>query len=265
MNNLNDTLPGLMQRATENLEPVSNDLLERSVRQGVRLRRRRTTLLSVAGASAVAATVGLVVGATQLVGGPSEAVVAGPPSPSTTPVATPVAPKATGPTVQEALGTLRGLVQAPGRKLSQPQTWGDASALGAAYVVDDGKGASRVDVLLTGGGEMNRCAEAGARCTTLPDGSKVFSLAAEPTYAGSRNVDGVVANYVARYLPDGRFMSLTSYNAPAEKGSPHTRAKPLFTVAQLTELVQSPAWKLPDTRSVVKPSKGATPPPSKTK
>lgn len=264
MNNLNDTLPGLMHRATENLEPVSNDLFERSLEQGLRLRRRRTTVLSVAGASAVAATVGLVVGATQLVGGPTEAAVAGPAAPVTTPVTTPVAPKATAPTAREALAALRGLVQAPGRTLSQAQTWGDASALGAAYVVDDGQGASRVEVLLTGGGEENRCAEAGAGCATLPDGSKVFSLAEEPSYAGSRNVDGVVANYVARYLPDGRFMSLTSYNGPAEKGSPHTRAKPLYTVAQLTELVQSPVWKLPSNRSVVKPSKGATPP-TKTK
>ncbi|MGW1339446.1 hypothetical protein ACWCOV_00210 [Kribbella sp. NPDC002412] len=261
MNNLNDTLPGLMHRATENLEPVSNDLLERSLQQGARLRRRRTTLLTVSGAGAMLATAGLVVGATQLVGRPSDAAVAGT---TTSPSVKPVAPKATAPTAREALGTLRALVQAPGRKLSQPQTWGDQSALGAAYVIDDGQGASRVEVLLTGGGEANRCAEAGAGCTTLPDGSKVFSLVEEPTYAGSRNVDGVVGNYVARYLPDGRFMSLTSYNAPAEKGSPHTRAKPLYTVAQLTELVQSPAWKLPDLRSVVKPSKGATPP-SKTK
>ncbi|MEV0286921.1 hypothetical protein AB0H36_22635 [Kribbella sp. NPDC050820] len=255
MNNLNDTLPALMQRATENLEPVSNDLLERSLHEGLRLRRRRTALLSVAGASAVLATAGLVVSATQLVGGPSDVAVSGI---TTAPSATPIAPKATPVTSQEGLATLRALVQAPGRTLSAPQAWGDKGAIGASYVVDDGQGASRVEVLLTGGGEENRCAAAGSGCTTLPDGSKVFSLMEVPSYAGSRNVDGVVSNYVARYLPDGRFMSLTSYNGPAEKGTPHTRTKPLLTVAQLTELVQSPQWKLPD-RSVVKPSKGTTP------
>jgi hypothetical protein len=58
-------------------------------------------------------------------------------------------------------------------------------------------------------------------------------------------VYGVVSNYVALRLKDGRFISLTSYNAAAEKGTPHTRTKPLFTVAQLTTMVESQAWKFP--------------------
>ena len=43
---MNTQLTDLMQRATENLEPVTPDLLERSVQQGLHLRRRRTTILS---------------------------------------------------------------------------------------------------------------------------------------------------------------------------------------------------------------------------
>ncbi|MFG1819577.1 hypothetical protein ACGFIF_37850 [Kribbella sp. NPDC049174] len=262
MNNLNDTLPGLMHRATENLEPASTDLLERTVQQGLRLRRRRTTLLTVTGAGAVLATAGLVVGATQVLGRPSDAAVAGTtPTPSASAHTTPSAKPATS---KEALTTLKALLQAPGLTLSKPQTWGDKSALGAAYLVDDGKGVSRVEVLLTGGGEENRCATPSAACTTLPDGSTLFSLATQPEYPGNRNKDGVLSNYVVRRLPDGRIISLTSYNAPAEKGSPHTRPKPLFTVAQLSTLAQSKSWKLPATSTVVKPTKGATPP-TKTK
>ena len=159
---------------------------------------------------------------------------------------------------------MKALVQAPGVTLSKPETWGDKSALGAAYLVDDGKGVARVEVLLTGGGEEDRCATPSAACTTLPDGSTLFSLAGQPEYPGNRNKDGVLSNYVVRRLPDGRIISMTSYNAPAEKGSTHTRATPLYPVAQLSALVQSKSWKLPATSTAVKPTKGATPP-SKTK
>jgi hypothetical protein len=260
MNNLNDTLPGLMHRATENLEPATTDLLERSVQQGLRLRRRRTTLLTASGAGAVLATAGLVVGATQVLGRPSDAAVAGT-TPTPTPSASVQKPSAKPATAKETLATLRTLIQAPGLKLSKPETWGDKSAFGAAYVVDDGRGASRVDVLLSGGGEEDRCAVPSTACTTLPDGSTLFSLAGEPVYPGDRNVDGVLSNYVLRRLPDGRIISLTSYNAPAEKGAPHTRAKPLYSVAQLTALAQSKSWTLP-AKVPVRPTKGA---PNKTK
>src|SRR3954453_24039158 len=82
MNNLNDTLPDLMRRATENLEPESADLVERGMRRGVILRRRRTALLSVSGAGAVLATAGIVFGSSQLLGSHAgtEAPVAGGPS-----------------------------------------------------------------------------------------------------------------------------------------------------------------------------------------
>ena len=80
MNNLNDSLPDLMRRATEDLEPESTDLVERGMRRGVTLRRRRTALLSVSGATAVLATAGVVIGGTQLFGGAQhQAPVAGTP------------------------------------------------------------------------------------------------------------------------------------------------------------------------------------------
>jgi hypothetical protein len=244
-------LTDLMHRATENLEPVTPDLLERSLAQGVRQRRRRTALLTASGAGAVLATAGLIAGGIHALGAPSDTAVAGnpapfvKPSPGTTPVTKPA-----GVNPQQTLATLKGLVSKPGRTLSAPQTWGDGTFAGAAYVVNDGHGASRVEVMVSGGGEANPCAPARQGCTTLPDGSVVYASAAEPTYTDGRQEQyGVVSNHVTLYRSDGRNINLASYNAPAEKGTRHTRPQPLLSVADLTKLAQSNAWKLPPVRA----------------
>lgn len=253
MNNLNDTLPSLMDRATENLEPVTTDLLDRSVQQGLRLRRRRTTLLSVTGAAAVLATAGLVAGGIQLLGSPSEASVAGTPVPIVTP--TPLAKPAAG-TAQQALATLKSLIAAPGRTLSKPTVRGSAKEgyLVASYLVDDGNGAGLIEVLLAADGTANPCFGGGTGCTTNPDGSTMYSSSDEPEYSDSRNdKDGVFLNRVELSYPDGRYIGITNYNGPAEKGIAHTRAKPLFTAAQLATMAQSKTWKFP-ADTAVKPS-----------
>ncbi len=258
---MNSQLTELMQQATENLEPVTPDLLERSVQQGLRLRRRRTTILSLTGAGAVLATVGLIAGGIQSFGSPSEASVAGTPLPSATP--TPAA-KPHPVTARQTLATLRSLIAAPGRTLSHPEARGDSDDgfNAAAYVVDDGKGASRIEVLVSGGGEQDPCADPSATCTTNPDGSTLFTVTEQPEYPGDRNIDGVVSNYVTLHFPDGRFIGITSYNAPAEKDSRHTRQKPLFSVPELTTMVQSKTWKFP-AASTDKPSGKAVKPSTK--
>jgi hypothetical protein len=244
---MNTQLNDLMQRATENLEPVSPDLLERSVQHGLRLRRRRSTILGLAGTGAVLATAGLVAGGIQWFGNPSDASVAGTSTPSVVPINTsPAKPAHVDP--HQALKTLRLLLDAPGRTFTKPETWGGAKEgfAAAAYLVDDGKGAARVDVLLSGGGEENPCATSSTGCTKLADGSSLFAVTEQPAYSDQRqDKDGVVSNYVALYLRDGGMISLTSYNGPEEKGSPHTRQKPLLSVADLTKLVESKAWKIP--------------------
>ncbi|TCC55360.1 hypothetical protein E0H73_36170 [Kribbella pittospori] len=257
MNNLNDTLPSLMDRATENLEPVSTDLLDRSVQQGLRLRRRRTTLLSVTGAGAVLATAGLVAGGIQLLGTPSEASVAGTPVPIVTP--TPLAPAAGTP--QQALATLKRLIAAPGRTLSEPTVRGGAKEgfIAASYLVDDGNGASFVEVLLAADGTANPCFDSGPGCSTNPDGSSMYSSSDEPEYSDARNEQyGVLLNRVELSYPDDRYIGLVSYNGPAEKGIKHTRAKPLFTADQLATMAQSTSWKFP-AHTAVKPMKGDKP------
>jgi hypothetical protein len=255
---MNTQLTDLMHRATENLEPVTPDLLERSVAQGLRLRRRRTAIATASGAGAVLATAGLIAGGIQLAGSPTNAAVAGSPVPTAKPSAKPSAKvtpttKPAGVNLKQTLATLKELVAAPGRTFSNPETWGEGDFAGAAYVVNDGHGAARVDVLLSGGGEQNPCVPKRAGCSTLPDGSVLYVSKESPVYSDSRQAEyGVVSNYVVLFRRDGRNINLTSYNGPAEKGKQHTRPKPLLSVEDLSALAKSKAWKLPP----VSPSKG---------
>lgn len=251
MNNLTD----LMQRATENLEPVTPDLLERTVAQGTRLRRRRTGLLAAGGTGAVLATAGLIAAGIHVLGSPADSAAAGTPIAITKPSAKPSSvvpsikptPSSThAVNSQQTLATLRSLLAAPGRTFSHPEAWGEGGFTAAAYVVDDGHGAARVDVMLSGGGEQNPCLPARQGCSILPDGSTLYSSKESPEYSDSRQAQyGVVSNYVVLTRPDGRNINLTSYNAPAEKGKPHTRTAPLLSVKELTALAKSKAWKLP--------------------
>jgi hypothetical protein len=161
-NKLDDQLPELMTRATDGLEPESVDLVERSLAQGVRLRRRRSAVAGVAAGGAVLVTMGLVVAGVQHFDQRGEAAPAGPlvVGPVTTPTPKPPAPSASAsnptqvpPTANPkdpTLLTLKSLVKGPGRTFSAPETWGgtEDGFFAAALVVDDGKGGSRVQVLL---------------------------------------------------------------------------------------------------------------------
>jgi hypothetical protein len=249
---MDTNLSNLMHQATEDLEPVTTDLYERSLKQGLRLRRRRTTILSVTGAGAVLATAGIIAGGMQAFGGPNETSAASMPIPAAKPPAakpsTATMPKIVTP--EQTLATLRSLAQHRG-KLSHPETWGGAKDgfLGAAYVVDDGKGAGYVQAMVSAGGEhgeANPCVPLQSGCTKLPDGSWLSVQKEVPEYSdGRQQQEGVVGNYVIRFLPDGRNINLTSYNAPAEKGEQHTRPKPTFTTDELVTMAKSKAWKFP--------------------
>ncbi|TCC32238.1 hypothetical protein E0H50_18675 [Kribbella sindirgiensis] len=151
---------------------------------------------------------------------------------------------------KQTLATLKALIAAPGRTFASPETWGGGGYAGAAYVVNDGHGAARVDVLLSGGGEGNPCVPKRAGCSTLPDGSVLYVSKESPEYSDSRQAEyRVVSNYVVLFRPDGRNINLTSYNAPAEKGKQHTRPTPLLSVEDLSALAKSKAWKLPPVSS----------------
>ncbi|MFI5728711.1 hypothetical protein ACIA49_01235 [Kribbella sp. NPDC051587] len=245
MSNLDSKLPELMRRATEDLEPESVDLVERSVAQGTRLRQRRGALTGVAAGVAVLATMGVVVGAVQHFDRRADggALVAGPPiaatpsfNPTPPPAVTPPATVAKGPT----LDTLRSLLKTPGRTLSAPESWGgaDDGFFGAAYVADEGKGKSQVTVLLQRFKGPASCKDVQG-CTKRPDGSTIR------TQSMGGEGGGVISNFVEVRRKDGRFVSLTSYNAPSEKDTKPTRTRPILSVQQLTQLADSPKWKFP--------------------
>jgi hypothetical protein len=251
---MNKQLTNLMQRATENLEPVTPDLLERTVAQGVRLRRRRTALVTASGTGAVLATAGLIAGGIHVLSSPADTASAGTPisKPSAKPSevwATPVkpTPSTTHPSnYTKTLSTLKTLLTAPGRTFSSPDAWGGDGFTAGAYVVNDGHGGSLVEVMLSGGGEQNPCVPVRSGCKTLPDGTFLYTSNEEPEYTDSRQAQyGVVGNYVTLFRRDGRNINLSSYNAPAEKGERHTRPKPLLSVSDLTALAKSKAWTLP--------------------
>jgi hypothetical protein len=252
-----------MNRATENLEPVTADLLERSVTQGLRQRRRRTALLTASGAGAVLATAGLIGGGIQLLSSPADAGVAGAAVPLTKPSVKPSTPHGSV-TPKETLATLRTLLAARELTLGEAETWGGGDFAGAAYVVDDGKGAARVDVMVSGGRAANPCVAARSGCTTLADGSVLYVSPVSPEYTDGRQAQyGVVSRYVTLFRKDGRSINLTSYNAPAEKGQRHTRPNPILSAAELSDLARSKSWKLPPV-NVVKPW-GKESPKAKTK
>lgn len=250
MNNLNDTLPELMRRATENLEPESTDLVERGMRRGTILRRRRTALLSFTGAGAVLATAGIVIGGTQLFGGSAEAPAAGTAGQSVTEEAT------TPVTQKETLATLMKLLPA-NLKVSKPQTWGDNGFHGAAVVVDDGQGPSKISLGVTAPGADGTCTMDPGTCKTRPDGSLISVQAGEPTY-GEGNPGGVIRNSVTVVRPGTGSISLISFNAAEEKGVDKSRAMPALSLEQLITIADSQTWRFPLQQKV--PTSGPTKP-----
>ncbi|HET6298133.1 MAG TPA: hypothetical protein VFG33_32450 [Kribbella sp.] len=245
MNNLNETLPDLMHRATETLEPESTDLVERGIRRGTTLRRRRTVLRGLTGATAVLATAGIVVGGTQLFGSSSPAE---PPAASgTTPSAKAPAATPTPVTPAQTLDTLLQLVPA-NLKQSAPKSSDADGYHRASVVVNDGRGASLLTVALASGLPLKGgCAGLHGKCTVQPDGTVVASYANESIfpYDATKNPQGVKNTVLEIFRPDGTLISLYSYNAPKEIGVQHTRENPLLSVADLTRIANSESWAYP--------------------
>lgn len=244
MTELNDTLPELMRRATENLEPESSDLVERGMRRGATLRRRRTALLSVSGATAVLATAGVVIGGSQLF-----AKDAPPPVASTTttsqsttnangPAAKPVTPK-------ESLDTLLKLL--PARfKVEKTDHRGDDWGNNVTVFVDDGKGMAMLSLAVWAPGREGSCAvPQKGTCVPRADGSKITARANEPTYQKDNNPGGVLNNSVSVQRRGSETISLMSFNAMAVKESTATRPKPALSVAELTTIADSQLWRFP--------------------
>lgn len=262
MNNLNDSLPDLMRRATENLEPESTDLVERGMQRGAVLRRRRTALVGMSAAGAILATAGIVVGGTQVFGSPDQKTpVAGKPTTvASTPAPAPAktVPPATG---KDTLATLRKLLPT-GLQVSKPKSLdgGLGGQNSASVVVNDGKGASWL--MVTTGyayGNPTDCSNSLPHtCTMQADGSSLVAMFRDEIIRNGET-KAPSSNEVMLTRPDGTQVSLSSYSSGGE-GSPATRQQPLFSLAELTKLAGSKLWGYPP-KMAIPESTPATPKP----
>ncbi len=245
MNNLSDSLPDLMHRATENLEPESTDLVERGMRHGATLRRRRSALLSVSGATAVVATAAIVFTGTQVFGGSAPAPASGPQSGDVVVTKT----QAGGPVTQkETLATLLSLLPSD-LKVSKQQTWGDKPFNGASAILDDGQGPSKLSISVSSNDRTCFQPQPGT-CKRRSDGSLITTFTEQPVYSKDNNPGGVVYNSVHITRRDGESISVQSFNAVEEKQVEHSRAKPVLSVAELTKIADSKLWRFPPKQPV---------------
>jgi len=260
MNNMHDSLPDLMRRATETLEPESTDLVERGMRRGAVLRRRRTALLSFSAAGAILATAGIVVGGTQVFGSPEhkQAPVASAPTKAATTPAKAI-PPANG---KDTLAALRKLVPA-GLQVSKPTSMdgGLGGQNSASVVVNDGKGASWL--MVTTGyayGNPTDCSNSLPHtCTIQADGSALVALFRDEIVRNGK-VKEASSNMVELTRPDGTQVALTSMSAAGE-GSVATRKQPLFSLAELAKLAASKSWGFPPKMTITEPPAAEPKPP----
>jgi hypothetical protein len=114
----------------------------------------------------------------------------------------------------------------------------------AQFDYDDGHGAAKVAVSMDypplGAGLGSACEI--SDCTTRPDGSRlaVYQGNGRP---GDPNLPGKDWQ-VSLLRTDGVVVSITEWNAAEEKASPTTRPEPPFTIAELTEWVGLPRWRV---------------------
>ncbi|MEV5885568.1 hypothetical protein AB0L74_23105 [Streptomyces sp. NPDC052020] len=215
--------------------------------RGRRLRLRRRA--AVAGGVAGIALVG-VGGALVLPGGDGP----GPQRSST--AAAPTASPAPAPTAfsgDDLLRTLKGML--PGGEFSQESARGTDDRMGpsARVVYDDGKGAAAVAVSLDrvepGGEEareFTRCPDETFvphdSCTSrrLPDGSLLMLF--QGYEYPDRRVDTKWWN-AELVTPEGRHVSVSEWNAPAQKDAEISREEPPLSPERLKEIATAPVWR----------------------
>jgi hypothetical protein len=243
MKNLNDTLPELMRRATENLEPESTDLVERGMARGVTLRRRRTALIGLTGATAIVATAGVIVGGSQLFAKDAQPPAA---STSTTQSTTVTKEPAKAVLPKETLATFVKLLP-PRLKVSKSHAWEDGMGNQVYLQVDDGKGLSELTVAVRGPGMYKRAAcdlmQTTGTCTPRPDGS-ILTVMEDSKY--SQNASEMLKFSQVLVIRHGtESIAVSIDNGTTQGRNVVTRAKPALTVAQLTAIADSDLWRFP--------------------
>ncbi|MFC8515864.1 hypothetical protein [Streptomyces sp. NPDC057257] len=215
-----------------------------------RLLRRRA---AVAGGAASLALVGLG-GALLLPGSGSpdrDESSVGTSSPSAT---APTPTRAPSPVSgDELIHTLEGLL--PEGKFSQAEARGTSEEPGpyVHLVYDDGKGAAAIGVSLgrvePGSDEARQVTQCPGKIyyhydsctrTRLPDGSVVMVL--QGYEYPDRRVDTKWWN-AELVTPEGQHVSVSEWNAAAEKDAPTTRAEPPLSAGQLKKLAAAKPWR----------------------
>ncbi|RZU15873.1 hypothetical protein EV645_3412 [Kribbella rubisoli] len=229
MTNLHDSLPDLMRRATEDLQPATPELVARGIRRGKVLRRRRTALASLSGAAAVLATVGIIVGSTQLL--QHDAAV----EPTSTPSSHRPKPLTPAETLAAAL---------PKSLHRGHMTTSEDGTL--SVVLDDGHGAGLLTVdMMTAQANTNCNGSPAGTCTVQSDGTVYVAYANRPLYTDESNPGGITVTTVELFYPDGRQISISNYNARRDQGVEHSRPAPILSIAQLTQIARSKQWVYP--------------------
>lgn len=243
MSDLHKTLPDLMRRATENVVPESTDLLERGMRRGMTLRRRRSALLGLTGGGAVLAVVAGVLAVPQLLGDGSTGTgtVAGMPSTSVRPSVKPP----TEVTPSETFQTLKKLLP-DGLRFSEPRMRydEDEATIEVSVLVDDGKGVSYLSVQLGRYNVPLNCADKPHNCRIRSDGSTLTTSWNRP----GKHDDGHINHHAVVYRTDGTGISVASTNSAWPDVRGITRPQPMFSVAQLTRMADSKLWRFPSAK-----------------
>ncbi|MER7755510.1 hypothetical protein [Kitasatospora sp. NPDC097643] len=272
-----DDLLYAMTRTGEGFHAGQGDLVAGGYQRGRRRWRRRSAAAVVSGAAALA-LVGT--GAVYLSGsgaspdrvsaaaapaagaasGPATGTASAPTPASGSAAATPATPTAKASTAapvitgDEMLTAFKALLpkgeitQAKGRGTDDSQAGG--SFVGADLVFDDGQGKSLIQLGIQknhkGQNQEPSCPSDftstrtdSCSVTTLPDGSKLwlnqgheYSDQRADTKEWSAGLTG----------PDGRYISVSEWNSPQEKGAPDSRPNPPLTLEQLKAIVTDKSW-----------------------
>lgn len=279
MNDIEQQLSELFERAASQLEPPIEEILEASKALGRRRLRRRNIAMSATTVAVVALTVGAVLGAIRLApDGQADLTTAGNPptkvdaSPSTTPSARPsITPGTTPSTVpSRAAGNAVSTAPLSGKALLQQMLTtygghaiGDAPGkFGTADVIDDdGHGDAQVSVTVTKLIPValsdhdytctNFTAAAALDSVKRPAGTLPPSCTRTTTAAGrpeyltvtSNDSSGFYDYEVSLFVTDDLVVCLEAGNGiPLGTTVDVTRTDPPLTLAQMQAMVADPAW-----------------------
>ncbi|MFF8591158.1 hypothetical protein ACF061_06885 [Streptomyces sp. NPDC015220] len=109
---------------------------------------------------------------------------------------------------------------------------------GFGYVVlDDGKGASLVQLNVQPDMRDVESQLFGEGARTLPDGTKVVTRKSP----GEKGIEGIVMWTVDTIRPDGRRVVISAFNSGAQN-TPATREAPALTMSRLEKIATDPKW-----------------------